>query len=204
MRTSLALSLAAASLALTALPTAAHAGGVGVALGGGFHQDKAYYYREDGEQGIDKQLPTNSGVGVEAVLGDRDNRVLGVVRGYVNFDSGLQNPDPKALGEDMSYDYVFPDVEAQGGRTTGTMSVGIQWGLWGDPTGFQVIANTFIGSSFWTTDNLEYALFQPGVGVTYTINERFQFVGSLDATARFRKGFKFGGDAWVSARYMFD
>jgi len=204
------LNVAAATAALSASSIAiapdAHAGGVGVTMGGGFHQERAYYYRDDGDltQGVDKQLPGNMGMGVELLLGDRDDRVLGVVRGYVSRDGALSNPDPKALGEDMSYDYIYPDVEAKGAATVGAFAVGMQWGLWGDANGFQVIATTLIGSGFWTLDNLEYAIFQGGMGATYTVNERFQFMGSLDATARYRKRFSLGADVWVSARYLFD
>ena len=201
----------AASAALLAsgmamAPTAAQAGGVGFTMGGGFHQDQAYYYRDDGSltQGIDKQRPGNYSIGGELLLGDRDDRVLGIVRGYVSHDATLKNPDPKALGEDPDYGYLFPDVEAKGGRNVGAFAVGMQWGLWGDPNGFQVICNSLIGSGFWTTDNLEYALFQVGGGVSYNINENVQLMGSLDATARFRKEFRFGSDVWVSARYLFD
>ncbi len=203
MRTLISTIAFATGAALLPASTA-FAGGVGVTMGAGFHQDQAYYYRDDGEQGIDKQMPSNSGIGVEVMLGDRDDRVLGIVRGYVARDGALTNPDPIALGEDPAYTYIYPDVEAAGGRSMGAAAVGIQWGLWGDPTGFQVIANTLIGSQFWTKDNLEAAFFQPGVGVTYTINERFQFMGALEGTARFRKHFRYGADMWVSARYMFD
>jgi len=185
-------------------PSIAEAGGVGVTMGAGLHQDRAYYYRDDGAQGIDKQTPANSAVGAELLLGDRDDRIIGLVRGYVSHDASLKNPDPKALGEDMSYEYIYPDVEEKGGRNVGVASVGIQWTLWGDPGGFQLIANSLIGSGFWTTDNLEYALFEAGVGVTYTMNERFQLMGSLDATGRFRKRLDLGGDVWISGRYMFD
>ena len=177
MRTLISAIAFATGAALLPASTA-FAGGVGVTMGAGFHQDQAYYYRDD--------------------------RVLGIVRGYVARDGALTNPDPIALGEDPAYSYVYPDVESAGGRSMGAAAVGIQWGLWGDPTGFQVIANTLIGSQFWTKDNLEAAFFQPGVGVTYTINERFQFMGALEGTARFRKHFRYGADMWVSARYMFD
>ena len=209
MRTLLSVAVATTALFVTTAATApstAQAGGIGVTMGGGFHQDRAYYYRDDGSltQGIDKQLPGNYSIGGEVLLGDRDDRVLGLVRGYISHDASLKNPDPAALGEDTSYDYIFPDVEAKGGRTVGAFSVGMQWGLWGDPNGFQVVANSLIGSGFWTVDNLEYALFEAGVGAAYTMNERFQVVGSLDATARYRKRFHFGSDVWVSARYLFD
>jgi len=203
MRNFVTASAVASGFALLT-PTAAFAGGVGVTMGAGLHQDRAYYYRDDGAQGIDKQAPTNTGIGVELLLGDRDDRIIGLVRGYVSHDGALTNPDPASLGEDMSYDYIYPDVESMGGRNVGAAAVGIQWSLWGDPAGFQVIANSLIGSGFWTLDNLEYALFQAGVGATYTMNERFQLMGSLDATSRFRKRFDFGADVWVSARYMFD
>ena len=189
--------------ALALVPTTADAGGVGVTLSGGFHQDRAYYYNEDGDQGIDTQLPMNSGYGGELLLGDRDDRVIGIVRGYVARDAALKNPDPKALGED-SGDYTFPDVEAAGPTVRGAASVGIQWGIWGDPNGFQLIATSLIGSQFWTIDNLETAVFQAGVGATYTVNERYQFAATVDATSRFRKRFYWGSDVWVSARYMFD
>ena len=198
------LATAAAVLgALALVPTNAEAGGAGVVLSGGFHQDRAYYYNEDGDQGIDTQLPMNTAYGGELLLGDRDDRVLGIVRGFVARDAALKNPDPKALGE-ASGEYTFPDVEAAGPTVRGAASVGIQWGLWGDPNGFQLIATSLIGSQFWTIDNLETAVFQAGVGVTYTVNERYQFAASLDATSRFRKRFYWGSDVWLSARYMFD
>jgi hypothetical protein len=185
-------------------PSTATAGGVGITMGAGLHQDRAYYYRDDGAQGVDKQTPTNTGIGGELLLGDRDDRIIGLVRGYISHDAALTNPDPAALGEDMSYDYVYPDVEAEGSRNVGAAAVGIQWSLWGDPTGFQLIANSLIGSGFWTSNNLEYALFVAGVGVTYTMNERFQLMGSIDSTTRYRKRFDLGADVWVSGRYMFD
>ena len=189
--------------ALSLTPTTAEAGGVGVTLSGGFHQDRVYYYNEEGEQGIDTQLPMNTGWGGELLLGDRDNRVLGIVRGYVARDAPLKNPDPQALGESPG-EYVYPNVEKDGPTTRGAASVGMQWGIWGDPNGFQVIATSLIGSQFWTVDNLETAIFQAGVGVSHTVNERYQFAASLDATSRFRKRFQWGGDVWLSARYLFD
>jgi hypothetical protein len=199
----LAIAAIAVLGAFALTPTTADAGGVGVTLGGGVHQDRAYYYNEEGEQGIDTQLPMNTGWGGELLLGDRDNRVLGIVRGYVSRDAPLKNPDPSALGEGPG-EYVFPNVEKDGHTTRGAAAVGMQWGLWGDPNGFQMIATSLIGSQFWTNDNLETATFQAGVGVTYTANERYQFAASLDATSRFRKRFQWGGDVWLSARYMFD
>ena len=203
MRNMLTVFAATSGLAFL-LPSTAQAGGVGITMGGGFHQDRAYYYRDDGAQGIDKQTPTNTGIGGELLLGDRDDRIIGLVRGYISHDASLKNPDPAALGEDMSYDYIYPDVESQGGRNVGAAAVGIQWSLWGDPKGFQLIANSLLGSGFWTGDNLEYAFLEAGVGVTYTMNERFQIMGCLDGTARYRKRFDLGADVWVSGRYMFD
>ncbi len=97
-----------------------------------------------------------------------------------------------------------PDYEALDTKRTGSATVGLQWKVWGDPSKFQLIATTLMGAGFVTTDNTEFAIFQPGFGATYTFNERYQLVGSVNYNARFRKTLKSGGEALVGFRYMID
>jgi len=188
--------------ALLMAPSDALAGGVGLLGSYGVHQDAAYYYRDDGEQGVDRQLRPTSGVGIELLLGDRDDRLQGIIRFHGVFDSPPENPD--LSGESGDYEYLHPDYDALETRRAGAMGAGLQWGLYGDPNKFQLIATTVIGSAFMTPDNLEFAYFQPGVGVTYTLAKRYQFVATLDYTARFRKSFNNGGGALIGFRYMID
>src|SRR5262245_8365116 len=67
------------SLLLAAIASApAHAGGLGIVATGGMHTDRAYYYNAEGEQGIDNQTLPQAGIGIEGLLGDRDDKILGM------------------------------------------------------------------------------------------------------------------------------
>lgn len=200
---SLSLGLSAALVGLALLPAEAHAGGVGVFGAAGARQDIAYYYQDDGVQGRDAQIKGAHSVGFEVLLGDRDDNIQGVIRAFGVFDKPVSDPDVSSVAEEY-LPVSHPDYGALETKRTGSATVGLQWKLYGDPSKFQVIATTMMGAGFITRDNTEFAIFQPGAGVTYTFSERYQLVGTVNYNARFRKTLKSGGEALVGFRYMID
>ena len=201
MRTVLSCLVALSGLALA--PHTAHAGGIGLVANSGFHEAPAYYYRDDGEQGIDVQLRPNAGFGGEFILGDRDDKIIGVMRLAVQRDWPVLEPD--LSGEDSSYSYTYPDAHLQDPVDMGTIIIGIQWGLWGDPGGTQLVLSTLAGSGFATVDNLEFLLMEPGVGVTKTTSQgNMQLFATAAGSVRFRKGWRMGATGTAGVRYLFD
>jgi hypothetical protein len=191
-----------AAVGLSLLPLSASAGGIGVIASGGIHEGRAPYYRSDGLQGIDVQQRPNAGVGGEALLGDKDDKIQGVVRLYVLSDWPLNEPD--VSNESSDYEYTWPAHEDLPIKHQGAIMVGVQWGILGDPGGFQFTATSLVGSGFATMDNLEFFMIEPGVGVTYMLNERLQAHANLAATIRYRKRVYTGANAYAGIRYMFD
>ncbi len=198
------ITLAALTVGAATISTDAHAGGLGLVLNTGLRQDTAYYYRADGEQGQDGQLRPTNGFGVEMLLGDRSDPIQGIVRANMIVDSPVNNPD--ISGESDQDLIVHPDYESDevSSRKTGAVAVGIQWGIWGDPEGFQLIANSLVGSGFITPDNYEFLLIEPGFGFNYTMQERFQLNVNLAAQARYRKALTMSGNLYAGFRYLFD
>lgn len=181
--------------------TPALAGGVGVMTTGGMHEAKAYYYDNLGRQGIDTQQRPNAGFGAEVMLGDKDDRIMGLMRVYTNVDWPTEEPTLDGVSEE---DAIYPEAHLEAPRLDGTITMGVQWGLWGDPSGFQLVATTMFGSAFITPDNLEYLIAEGGVGANYMVNERFQLAGTVAFAGRFRKQITISESMFVSARYMFD
>jgi hypothetical protein len=203
MRTLLRSSLAlAGALACSPLLTsAAHAGGLGFFGAGGLYSGKAYYYDVEGNQGVDSQLRPNTAAGFEAILGDGDDKVQGIMRLYASFDAPLKDPDVSGEGGGT---FSHPDYASLTTRTVGVMTVGVQWGILGDPRGFQFGVTSLIGSGFWTQDQLEYFIAEPGAFVTYGVTDQFQLMGNVSGQVRFRKQFAYGTDAYIGVRYLFD
>ena len=186
--------------------TQAQAGSFGLISHGGLYEGKAYYYRSDGLQGIDSQFRPNAGFGFETMLGDKDDKLIGLLRLSFNHDWALQNPSYTVATDDDGepYTYTHPDYDNSAARNDGIISVGLQWGLWGEPTGFQVIASTSFAAGFWTVDNLEYFIAEVGPGVTYTINDQYQFHASVVASPRYRKQMYMAATTYAGVRYLFD
>ncbi len=180
----------------------AQAGGIGLVLGGGAHTDRAYYYREDGEQGVDVQTQPNLAVGGELLLGDKDDRVQGIVRLSLMQDQPVEKPDTS--GEEPGHSYTYPDYDSLGPRNIGVVLVGAQWGVLGDPTRTEFVINSLLGSGIATLDKTEFLLLQPSVGATHMLADHLQVAGNLAFDARYRKNFYLGGSANVSLRYLID
>ena len=182
-----------------ALPGTAAAGGVGLITNAGMHAARAYYYDETGEQGIDNQQRFNYGIGGVAVLGDRDDRVQGVMRMYFMQDQPLADPDTGDVEN-----AVYPDESSLGWRNYGVMTAGIQWGLFGDPGDKQLTLETHVGSGFASPDALEFLLIEAGPGGTWNLSDDMQLYGNLAVTMRYRKRPYIAENLYVGVRYLFD
>ncbi len=187
------------ALAGLALPGTAAAGGVGVITNAGMHQARAYYYNAEGDQGIDTQQRLNYGIGGIAVLGDKDDRIQGVMRVFFLQDQPLAEPNTGNTA-----DPVYPAEHEQGWKSFAVMTAGIQWGLFGDPTGLQLTLETHAGSGFASPDALEFLLIEVGPGGTWTIADDLQLYGNLAASVRYRKRAYIAENLYVGVRYLFD
>jgi hypothetical protein len=190
----------AAGLFLVALAsTPARAGGIGVIGTGGMTTTRAYYYNAEGAQGVDHQTRPQAGFGMEGLLGDRDDKILGVLRLYWLRETPPETPDTQGVSN-----AIHPDYDALDPRDVGIAQIGIQWGLLGDPNGVQLVLNTLAGTGFLTEDSTEFGLAEAGVGGTWAANESVQVFASVADTLRMRKIVDYGPAAYAGVRYLFD
>lgn len=189
--------LAAACLGASLLAAPAYAGGIGIVGTVGAQTDRVYWYdADDLEQHHVNNMLLNYGTGIEVVLGDRDDRIIGVMRGYWMQDAPQQNP---AQGKDDRVANVRDNP-----RNVGMAIFGLQWGFLGSPDAFQLYANTGLGSGFLTTDHSEFVAGALGVGAQYRLSPNLAVLGDIDYTMRYRKSFSHGAATYVSLRYLFD
>ncbi|MFZ5476284.1 MAG: hypothetical protein ACOZNI_05860 [Myxococcota bacterium] len=204
----------APALVLAALPLPAWAGGIGVIGNYGMHGDTVYpYYMKDNgdfEQcDPQHQMNGNFGGGIEVVLGDRDNKILGIFRGYYIQDAAQRAP--RAGGEckqPVFDDGTQPDgltyAIRETGRDVGVINAGLQFGVLGDPNNIQLtIVNTY-GAGLYTNDLTEFATVELGVGGTWMAERRVQVHASVTGGLRYRKSFYPTGNAYAGVRYLFD
>jgi hypothetical protein len=194
------LQIALASVALS-IGFNAHAGAIGLTTTGGFHQALSYYYSQDGQQGIDKQSRPNYGVGLEAMVGDKDEKVQGLLRMNWVVDAPTLKPDTGDL--DIN-DAVFPRADKEDPRSVGTLGLGVQWGVLGDPTGTQLNVSAVVGTGFITTDNTEFLMIEAGVGATHNLTSSLQANVNVMGTMRYRKRPSYGPNVYAGIRYLFD
>lgn len=205
-RTVICTILAGAFGVVATMTNEAHAGGIGLYTLGGVHQGKAYYYRSDNLQGIDSQTRPQLGSGIELMLGDKDDRLIGQMRLGWNYDWQVKDPTIQVTNDanGQPYTYLHPDYNSVSPRNDGVISVGLQWGIWGEPTAFQVVGVTSFSSAFWTVDNLEYFMPEAGAGVTYTLQDKYQLHATTTFAPRLRKDLVMGNNTYVGIRYLFD
>ena len=198
MNTSLRYAIAAAALTAT---QSAHAGAIGLLTTAGLHQERAYYYspNDTTNAGVDSQLRPNMGVGIEAIVGDKDEKVQGILRMGMLQDSPPLEPDTGNVKN-----AIYPPAHLQDPRRVGILGLGVQWGLLGDPTGTQLTVNSVIGTGFITTDNTEFLLVEAGVGGTHNLTSRLQANVTLAGTMRYRKHMSLGPNVYAGIRYLFD
>lgn len=182
----------------------AQAGGLGVMTAGGLHQTSVYVYDPELQQFRVNQQRPNLGVGLQAVLGDRDDRVQGVMRVYYQLDSG-QTEDgvldaAKADGAEGDLTFAY-DAEP---RHLGMASVGVQWGLLKSPGAIQPTLITAVGAGALTNNNTEFAMVQVGPGMYWSLTEQLQLNAELTADVRYRKQLSWGMSGSVGLRFLFD
>lgn len=190
----------------------AYAGGLGVLATGGAHTEPLYYYSnadsdgnrytnlKDYDQYKALQTLPQMGLGINLILGDRDDEIMGDCRFYWMMDSAQQ--DPAKYGEVPQDNLVAAYRETP--RHLGIGAIGLSWGLVGDPSKFQLAAVGHVGSAFITADHTEFLLADIGPGVTYRANRQVQVFADAAYQARFRKVLNHSVVATVGARYLFD
>jgi hypothetical protein len=190
--------IAVAFLAFLGTSSTAAAGGLGLIYQAGLHQERAYSYKGK-QQVIDYQSKPNSGPGLEALIGDRNDKIQGLLRMSWVAETQANNPDTK--GDES---IVHPDYDSLEARQIGVLGLGLQWGVLGDPSDKQIVVNTMIGSGFITTDNTEFVIMELGAGGTYNFTENLQAVANLSGHVRARKHYSFGPTMHMGLRYLFD
>ena len=188
-------------MSLIFLLSQAQAGGLGITTQNGLYQNKAYYYRSDGKQGFDSQMSYSTGLGVDVLLGNRSDRLQGILRLGWSRDFPASNPE---FTEEEGYEYTFPEYDSLSPTDVGVTSIGLQWTLLGDPTGAQLMATTSLSSAFWTPQSTEYFLIDVGLGGSYTVQDRFQTYATINFAPRYRKSLSMGINTCIGARILFD
>ncbi|MFT4623565.1 MAG: hypothetical protein ACI8PZ_002221 [Myxococcota bacterium] len=198
------------------LAPSAHAGGFGLLLNGGAHTEKVYYYSShlygqgepvpfespgDYEQYEMVQTLSNIGGGLELILGDRDDRVVGTFRFFYQQDGAQLNPADATT--EIQKVHVVANVR-ETPRHVGIGMVGIDWGFVGDPSKFMFGATGHVGSGFLTTDHTEFLTWDIGPMVSYKLSRAVQMHADVVYQGRFRKGYSHGATGYLGIRYMFD
>lgn len=181
----------------------AYAGGVGLVAHGGVYQERLYYHVADarapgGAVGPleDSQMLPMGGVGLELLLGDRDDRIAGIARVYWQAE-GPQSAPSGVPG-------VILATPRTNTRHVGAFSVGLQGGLVGNPDKGMLTILGLIGSGFLTADHTEFVFGEFGVGGTYRLNRTLQLHGNAMGHLRFRKWARGGATASAGIRVLFD
>lgn len=205
---------AAATFALF-LAAPAQAGGVGLLLNGGLHTEDVYFYSKvnsadptveysdvnDYEQFQLVEFVPNYGGGLELILGDRDDRILGSFRLYYNQDA--PQVDPATVTDEVAPANVVAAYR-EDPHHVGVAYIGLSWGFLGDPANFQFGASGHLGSGFLTTDHTEFLTFDLGPMVSYRFARQTVLFADLVYQGRIRKEVSHGANFFAGIRYMFD
>jgi hypothetical protein len=189
---------ASALLAAALWSTPALAGGIGLVGVGGVHSDRVDSYSYDDalqdyvQENPEHQFNGDYGGGVEVVLGDKDNKVLGIFRGYYLGDAPQSKPEK---GDTFA---IRTEV-----RPIATLSAGLQWGIVGDASKLQLVVTSTIGSGI-TSDFSDFAMAELGVGGTWMAARKVQVSATIGAGTRYRKIFYPTVNGYAGVRYLFD
>lgn len=205
---------ALAFLAAATFSTPATAGGLGIDFLGGIHSENVYFFDDNGTKFQESQATPNAGFGIQAILGDRDDTLIGIMKfGYMMdmpASSAVTIPGEGFVGDASSqitgrFECEDPNAASVcGPRHIGTVSAGLQWRVWGDPMGFQVSLLPSVGAGIVTMDSTEYLQASFGPGAHYAITKSLQVHGELVYQARYRKSFEHGATVTTGVRWLFD
>jgi len=190
------------------LSTSAYAGGIGVISNGGLHQENVFAYDAELTQYKIAQPRPVYGFGMQAILGDVDDDFVGVAKIYFLGDTpplrgGVQEA-AKSQGWKQSEHGDLEFAAREGVRPMGVATAGLQWGVWGEPTGLSVNLVGNLGASFMTSDATEFLLAEVGAGAHYALSDTVQVNAEAVYRMRFRKDFFHGGGFNLGVRYFFD
>jgi hypothetical protein len=191
----------------------AYAGGIGVVATGGAHTELVHYYSNADANGnpyanfrdYDQyQLPmtlAHGGAGLELMLGDRDDKITGVLRGYYNIDAPQQ--DPSEVASEVAPAQVVSEHRDKANHI-GIAKIGVNWGFLGDPGGFQFGVVSLVGAGFLTNDHQEFLTADIGPSVQYRMSRSTAVFADVTYTLRWRKRASHGAAAYAGFRYLFD
>ncbi len=205
---------ALAIMAAATSSTPAVAGGLGIDLIGGIHSETVHFFDENGSKFTETQPTPNTGFGIQAILGDRDDTLIGIMKLGFKMDSPASS-DVTIPGDDFVGDaptqitarFGCEDPNAAdvcGPRNIGTVSAGLQWRVWGDPMGFQLSLLPSVGAGIVTQDSSEFLMVSFGPGAHYAINKALQVHAEVVYQARYRKSFSHGATLTTGVRWLFD
>lgn len=215
--------LTISSLAIsTGFSPAALAGGVGLNIIGGTHSESVYVFdAQDTKFEITQQQPAY-GLGLQVLLGDRDDDLQGVMKFSWIANSpanheGVQTPDgfdaPEG-GYQMSGRFACDDNgnpqdfleshQACGTTNVATASAGLQWRIWGDSDEMMATFTPSIGAGVMTADSAEYLQVELAPGFHYAISDELHLQTEIAVQLRYRKSGSFGVTSYTGFRYMFD
>lgn len=182
------------------LPSVAQAGGVGLLTTGGVYSERVWYYDASGEQYLTRQAIPMGGAGLDLMLGDRDDRIVGFARFYWNME--LPEPDLSLRPLEGTGPHSTP--HRSNASQTGVFAVGLQAGVAGDPEKgmFNIIG--VVGSGFLTTDHREFVYGELGVGGTVRLSPTLELFGNAAGHLRFRKWARVGATGYGGIRVLFD
>lgn len=204
----------AALIAFLLMPVPALAGGVAPIVTGGFHTESVAFYSSKTDGGV--KIPDqasypqyqqteyigNVGSGLELVIGDRDDLIQGVFRGFWMMDFPQYAPDKQ--GEVVDADSLVVSLR-DNAKHMGVGTVGLQWGVVraaNDKFRFAVGVN--VGAAFATQDHSEFLLAQVGGNLNYAVTRTVEVFLDVDYGLRVRKTLSHGAFGTAGVRIMFD
>jgi hypothetical protein len=195
----------------------AFAGGVGPLVMGGFHTERVAYYsstqdgKADGPRFDDPsqytqfwqtQVIGNAGAGLELVLGDRDDLIQGVFRGYWMMDTPQR--DPSKASTDVDKEAMVANWREEI-RHVGVGSVGLNFGVVrAAQNKFKLSIGVHLGSGFLTNDHNEFLLAQAGLDASYLLSRTLEWYVDVAYGLRARKDISHGLYGTMGLRVMFD
>jgi hypothetical protein len=214
----------------TGFSSAAVAGGFGFNAIAGTHSESVYLYDAQGEKFEITQQQPAVGLGLQVILGDRDDDLQGIMKfswisnapaihdiidqgdidGFSAGDGELQGSGRFACVQDEDgNDTGNPEPWLESHQSCGvynvaTASAGLQWRLWGDSGGSMVTLTPSIGAGVMTPDSSEYLQVELAPGFQYALSDEMFFHVEFATQLRFRKSGSFGATSYTGIRYMFD
>lgn len=201
---------------------AALAGGVGINLIGGTHMESVYQFDAQGTKFESTQHRPSYGVGLQVLLGDRDDDLQGVMKFSWGADSpavsaNVSTPDGFDAPTDGSSTIIngrlacddpayleHLDGQACGTTNLGIASAGLQFRVWGEADELMVTVTPSVGASVMTNDSTETLQVEVAPGFSYSLSDELVLNGEMAFQTRYRKGASFGVMSYVGMRYMFD